>query len=295
MNKLLRRSLSLVRCNPRRQFITVVYQGEVAYRSFLGTGRHRLEPGLRLEIPILHAVYRVDLRECGTDIEPLYCYTKDNVPVAVSGTLFHRVLDAEKALFEVTDYQTAVQNIGQSCVRAVMGRFDYDEAIKQRSELNSELRLVIADSIKMWGIECARFEMKLFQPQNEHVARSLEKQMEAERNRRENELNTQALIRSAEGTRDSEMLKADSLYYNAQKVSDAQRYAVEQATQAAINQIKEVKAAVPNLSDDKVLDYILESKRLEHLKAIASSNSSKTYFIDPKSAFPAVSTLFDPK
>jgi regulator of protease activity HflC (stomatin/prohibitin superfamily) len=269
----------------------VVHQGEVAYRSYLGAGRARLEPGLRLCLPILHKIYRVDLRECGVDLKSIYCFTKDNVPVTVSGTLFHRVLNAEKALFEVRYYLDAVQNIGQSSVRAVMGRFDYDEAIKNRADLNRELQLVIADSIAMWGIECGRFEMKVFEPQNDHVARHLEKQMEAERSRRENELNTQALIRSAEGSRDSEMLKADGIFYSAQKVSDAKRYEVEQATQATINQIKEVKLAVPDLENDKVLAFLVERERLAHLKSIANSPGTKTYFIDPKSAFPTISTV----
>jgi len=94
-------------------------------------------------------------------------------------------LNAEKALFEVQHYLYAVQDIGQSSVRAVLGRFDYDEAIKLRTELNRELQVVIADSIAVWGIECGRFEMKVFEPQNDNVARHLEKQMEAERSRRE--------------------------------------------------------------------------------------------------------------
>jgi len=92
------------------------------------------------------------------------------------------------------------------------------------------------------------------------------------------------------------MLKADALYYNAQKVSDAKRYEVEQATQGTINQIKEVKGAVPELDDGQVLAFLLERERLQHLKSIANSSAgTKTYFIDPKSAFPAVSTLFAEK
>lgn len=291
MSKLLQRCSSHKRSV--RKFITVINQAEVSYRSLLGEGRVRLDPGLRLDLPILHTVHRVDLRECGSELESICCFTKDNVPVEVSGTLFHRVVDAEKALFEVQDYLSAILSVGQSSVRAVMGRFDYDEAIKNRSKLNNELRSVIADSIEIWGVECGRFEMKMFQPQNEHVARHLEKQMEAERSRRENELNTQALVRSAEGSRDSEMLQADALYYNAMKVSDSKRYEIEQDTLAVANQISQVKKAVPSLSDDKVLEYILESKRLDHLQAIAKSTTSKTYFIDPKSAFPAINTLFE--
>lgn len=222
----------------KRPFLTVVNQAEIAYRSFLGSDRVRLEPGLRLSLPIFHKTSRVDMRERGSDLDEIRCYSKDNVPVLVSGTLFHRVLDADLALFEVQDYVSSVLDVGQSSVRAVIGRFDYDAAIKNRSEINDELRTVVADSVKAWGVECSRFEMKAYEPQNAHVAKSLEKQMEAERNRRENELSTQVVIRTAEGARDAEKLKADAQYYQAQKVSDAQRYEIEQATQAAINQVR---------------------------------------------------------
>jgi regulator of protease activity HflC (stomatin/prohibitin superfamily) len=278
-----------------RGFFIVVNQAEIAYRSFLGSNRIRLEPGLNLTVPLLHRTNRVDMRESGVCMNEIRCFTKDNVPVIVSGTLFHKVFDAEKALFGVQDYLESVDNVGQSSARAVIGRFDYDNAIKNRTEINDELRVVVADSIKEWGVDCTRFEMNVFEPQNEHVAKSLEKQMEAERGRRENELNTQAVVRTAEGARDSAKLNADAIYYATQKVSDAQRYDVEQITQAIINQIHEIKAAVPGLCDEKVLQFMLESKRLEHLQAIAKSSSNKTYFIDPKSAFPAVNTLLAEK
>lgn len=207
-----------------RPFLTVVNQPEIAYRSFLGSDRVRLEPGLRLSLPIFYITSRVDMCERGSDLDEIRCYSKDNMPVLVSGTLFHRELDADLALLEVQDYVSSVLDVRQSSVRAVIGRFDYDAAIKNRSEIN---------------VECSRFEMKAYEPQNAHVAKSVEKQMEAERNRRENELSTQVVVRTAEGARDAEKLKADAQYYQAQKVSDAQRYDIEQATQAAINQVSD--------------------------------------------------------
>lgn len=228
---------SVVQKQGKRSFFTIVNQAEVAYRSFLGSNRVRLDPGLQLSLPLMHKICRVDMREVGSELDSMCCYSKDNVPVYVSGTLFHRVFDADLALFEVQNYRTAVLAIGQSCVRAVIGRFDYDAAIKNRSEINEELRTVVADSIKAWGVECSRFEMKVYEPQSDHVAKALEKQMEAERSRRENELATLVVVRTAEGARDAEKLKADAHFYQAQKVSDAQRYEIEQATQAAINQV----------------------------------------------------------
>jgi len=111
---------------PRRTF-TVVHQAEVAYREMLGSNRVRLEPGLRLNVPILHSIRRVDMREAMIKVPDLAAYTKDNVPVTVSGTLFYKPTDAEKACYEVTHYNTAVAAVGESSFRAVVGRFEFDQ------------------------------------------------------------------------------------------------------------------------------------------------------------------------
>jgi len=85
----------------RRNFITVVNQAEVAYRERFGQNRIRLEPGLRLNIPIVHQLYKVSLKELIAPLDNQNAYTKDNVPVIVSGTVFFKVIDVEKAVFSV--------------------------------------------------------------------------------------------------------------------------------------------------------------------------------------------------
>lgn len=120
----------------KRPFITVA---EICYREFLGSNRIELSPGLRINIPIIHTLHRVDKRESGIDITNLNCFTKDNVPVIISKTLFYKIENAEKACFEVVNYPKAVCAVGSSSTRAVIGRFDYDETIKERNELNLEL------------------------------------------------------------------------------------------------------------------------------------------------------------
>ena len=142
----------------------------------------------------------------------LNAFTSDNVPVSVAGSLFFKVEDPEKALFSVSNYEDAVSNIGESSARAVIGKFTYDKIISQRTDINTEMVKTIDKSLDIWGILCNRFEITDFAPQNEKVARHLEKQMEAERSRRENELNTQAKIRTSEGERDAIKLQSDAKY-----------------------------------------------------------------------------------
>jgi len=186
-----------------RNLFIVVNQSEIAYRQFLGMNRIKLEPGFRLKLPFLHQIDRVDMRERAIDFKGLNGFTSDNVPVSVNGTLFYKVVDAEKACFSVSNYWNAIASVGESTSRAVIGRFSYDKIISDRNQFNSELVKLIGKSIDEWGITCNRFEITEFAPQNKEVAKHLEKQMEAERSRRENELNTQAKVRTAEGDRDT--------------------------------------------------------------------------------------------
>lgn len=120
--------------------------------------------------------------------------------------------------------------------------------------------------------------------------------MEAERSRRENELNTQAIIRTAEGEKTSHYHKADGIFYSTQKIAEAEKYKIDQLTDALVKRVNEIKKNMPGLSDKDIMTIILEEKRLEHLRDIAQNpNGKNTYFIDPNSMFPGIKVLFDSK
>mgnify|MGYP000393776454 CR=1 FL=1 len=264
----------------------VVNQAETAYRQFLGMNRIKLEPGFRLRVPILHQVDRVDMRERSIYLKDLNGFTSDNVPVSVSGTLFYRVIDAEKACFSISNYIDSVTSVGESTSRAIIGRFTYDRIISQRNELNTELVKLIGKSIDEWGISCNRFEITEFKPQNDGVGKHLEKQMEAERARRENELNTQAKIRTAEGERDALKLKSDAEFYTVKLEADSKAYTIEKNASALAKQVEILKKAFPNLTDVQLSDFLLETERQKNLNAIAFNNKNAVYFVDPKNMYP---------
>lgn len=268
----------------KRNFITVINQAEVAYREFLGSNRVRLEPGLRLNIPVLHQMKRIDMRETMHSIPQLAAYTKDNVPVSVTGSLFYKPVDAEKASYEVTNYYKAVAAVGESSFRAVVGRFEFDHIIAQRNELNSELVKVIGSSLDKWGIMCSRCEVQHVGPQNKEVAHQLEKQMEAERRRRENELDTQARIRTAEGVKSQKILESEGAMASMNNESNSMKYKMDMEAKALADQI-EIIAKVTNSSPEAAANILLEMKRLEHMKKIAEGNN-RVYFVDPKGSYP---------
>lgn len=275
----------------KRNFITVVHQAEIAYREFLGANRVRLEPGLRLNLPVLHQLKRVDMREQIHSIPQLAAYTKDNVPVNVTGTLFYKATNPEKASYEVQNYHKSVAAVGESCFRATIGRFEFDQIIAHRNELNAELLNVIGTSLDKWGISCSRCEVQHVGPQNKDVAHQLEKQMEAERRRRENELDTQAHIRTAEGVKQQKILESEGALDAAKNETKALKYQLEIEATALAEQITKIAESTSG-NQEMACNFLLEMKRLEHLKKIAEGQN-RIYFIDPKSNFPTLIPTID--
>lgn len=98
--------------------------------------------------------------------------------------------DAEKACFGVQDYINAVSKVGTSSIRSIIGQKEYDSINSERNEVNAALAKTIASSIDQWGVECTRFEIQAITPQSKEVAKQLELQMEAERLKRKNVLDT---------------------------------------------------------------------------------------------------------
>lgn len=280
-----------------RSFVTVIQQAEVAYREFLGKKRIRLEPGLRWNLPIVHSLTRVSLREDFVPLDDLHSYTKDNGPVVVSGTVFFKIEDAEKVCFSVSNYRQALQNVAESSCRAVVGRFAYDDIISDRNSINTEMLNVLGMTSSDWGLKTTRLEIQKFEPQNHHVAMQLEKQMQAERSRRENELQTQSHIRTAEGDQRITILKSEGELIAARNRSEAIKVELQCISTGLGDQIESLAAKFGG-DTSKAAQFLLETKRLEHLKSIAGSSGNKVYFVSPDNMFPTAkitSDLFEVK
>ncbi len=274
-----------------RKFITVINQAEIAYREFLGKNRIKLNPGLRIKIPILHNLYRVSLKEQFVNLDNQAAYTKDNVPVAVSGTVFYKVIDAEKVCFTIGNPIGAVKSVGESSFRAVIGKFDYDDIIANRNDINNEMLNILGKTTVDWGIDTTRLEIQNFGPQNHEVARQLEKQMQAERSRRENELQTQADIRSAEGAKQISILNSEGLLIAAKNKSDALKYELSATSSGLSEQIESLSKQF-NGDTVKASEYLLEMKRLDHLEKLAGTNN-KVYFMPDSGIFPKAKIISD--
>lgn len=282
----------------KRGFFTIVQQSEVMAREFLGVQRTIVGPGIRLRLPFLHKVQRVDLRE-GSEMLELQCFTKDNVPVHVEGTLFYKVFDPEKACFSVQNYLESVCQVGASSVRSVFGRLEYDKIIAERNVIISELVNVVGNSIHDWGVTCTRFEVQGFGPVSKEVARQLELQMEAERKRRENEINMLALVKTAEAQKVQAILKsegelqsqknvAEANFVATQRKADAEKYSQDMQLAATRTQLEELTKLLG--SAEKASDFLIKQAQLNRLANIAKSSGHQTYFVPDGGLLPVSQT-----
>ena len=194
--------------------------------------------------------------------------------------LSDQVTDPEKACFSVSDFRNSSMSVGESSIRSVIGKFDYDDITGDRNNINFKLQEVIGSSIHKWGIECTRFEVQEFVPKDSHIRQTLEKQMEAERSRRENELNTVARIKTAEGKKQEQILKADG-----------EAYRLTANAKALSERIKMLSDALG--CNDKAVNFLLQTERIDAMKQIANSSNSNTYFIDPNNILPTAKVLSD--
>lgn len=277
----------------RRTFFTIIHQGHEGWRLSFGRNPTRLAPGIQLMIPFYHTVQEVDLRERSVNIHDLSGFTADNTPVTLSGSLFFRVNNSYSACFAVDDFQHNIRNIGTSAMRSVVGHFSYDDVIGDRNRINLKLHEVIGGSIEKWGVECTRFEIQTFKPSNRDVERQLELQMEAERNRRKQLLDTQAAVNVAEGHKQRAILESEGeLQSQLNQAEGTKRRLIlesEGRLESARNESRALSAQVelvaralnanPGEAERRLaLDTLVELRRLEQLRAIAGGKGNNTYF-----------------
>ncbi|KAI0336988.1 stomatin family protein [Trametopsis cervina] len=285
-----------------RSIFTVIQQGFEGWRLSMGQSPTKLEPGLRLNIPLYHSIQQVDMRERSVNISELSGFTSDNVPVTISGSLFYKVNNSYHACFSVEDYAQNVAFIGTSAMRSVIGRFNYDEVIADRNAINLKLHDVIGETIEKWGVRCTRFEIQKFQPSNRDVEKQLELQMAAERERRKKILDTKAMVNVAEGHKQRVILESEAAFQSQLNTASGEKQkmilesegflaAAKNEGEALADQVEVLARSLahpsePTPADKKAaLQALLELRRLEQLKAIASSEGNSTYFFgDAKGA-----------
>jgi regulator of protease activity HflC (stomatin/prohibitin superfamily) len=203
--------------------IRIVQQGFVGVVKRLGQFHSIRNPGITLLIPFVDAMATVDMRETPRTGDRQDVISRDNVSMQCNATIFSQVVDARSALFVVSDYFVAVDQLARSSLRAVFGELTLDEALSQREQINARLQSRMEAETDKWGVRINRVEIiDIVPPQQILQAMALQKQADQEKRAailqsegaQQSAINVaegqkQAVIKAAEGERQSQILRAE--------------------------------------------------------------------------------------
>lgn len=154
-------------------------------------------PGLILLIPVLQQMVRVDLRIRVLDVPQQDVISRDNVSVKVNAVLYYRVVDSQRAIIQVEDFDAATSQLAQTTLRSVLGQHALDEMLAEREKLNADLQRILDEQTDAWGIKVTNVELKHVDI-DESMIRVIARQAEAERNRRAKIIDAEGEMQAAQ-------------------------------------------------------------------------------------------------
>lgn len=271
--------------------IKVIKQSRVGIVIRLGKFHKKADTGVHFLIPFLDQMaYVIDLRENVVDFPPQPVITKDNVTMQIDTVVYFQVTDPVRYIFEIANPISAIENLTATTLRNIIGELDLDETLTSRDLINTKMRAILDEATDKWGIKVNRVELKNIMPPHD-IQVAMEKQMRAERERRESILqaegNKAASILQAEGEKQSAILIAEakkeamvreaegekqSRILRAQGEAESIREIAQAKAQGEATIIKNVFQA---MKESDIDDNMLALKSMEALEKIAESDSTK--------------------
>ncbi|XHH10114.1 MAG: SPFH domain-containing protein [Candidatus Bathyarchaeia archaeon] len=235
-----------------------------------------VEPGLRVIVPFVERLYRVNMREQVIDVPPQEIITEDNVVVTIDAIIYYQVIDARRALYEIEDFELAIVKLAQTTLRNIVGEMSLDIALTSREKINVDLRSVLDQATDKWGTKVNRIELQRIDPPAD-IQAAMHKQKTAEQERRQLRLlatgrkeaaeqEKLGAILKAQGEKQSAILSAEGEAKAVELVADAQAKAIKAVSEAANTYFKE------NAQLNKKLDVIRDTFS-QQTKVIVPSNA----------------------
>ncbi len=249
------------------QMVEIVDAYEKKALTVFGEYRGLLEPGIAFIPPFVSRTYAFDMRTQTLDVPRQEAITRDNSPVTADAVVYIRVMDAKRAFLEVETYKTAVSNLAQTTLRAVLGDMELDDTLNKRGEINARIRRELDEPTDEWGIRVESVEVREVNPSAD-VQQAMEQQTSAERRRR-------AMILEAQGERRSAVEKAEG-----DKQSDIIRAQGEKQSQILEAQGDAISTVLRAKSAESMGERAVIDKGLETLEGIGTSES--TTFVLPQ-------------
>jgi regulator of protease activity HflC (stomatin/prohibitin superfamily) len=243
----------------------------------LGKYHATVEPGLRMVVPIVDRMVRVDMRETVVEVPPQEVITSDNVVVSVIAVVYYEATDPRRLIYNVSNFIQAVVELAQTNLRNVIGDLELDQALTSSLHINTRLRDILDDATDKWGTRIVRVEIQRIDPPKD-VVESMHHQMRAERTRRavvtEAEGNKQAAITNAEGENQAVVLAAEAQRQSAILEAEGRASAIKAVAEAEAQATEVVYKAIH--TGDPTPDLIA-IKYLETLQQVANGRATKIF------------------
>lgn len=282
--------------------IRIVKQARMGIIMRLGKFHKEAKTGIHFLVPFADSMaYMIDLREMVVDFPPQPVITKDNVTMQIDTVVYYKVTDPKSYVFEIANPISAIENLTATTLRNIIGDLDLDETLTSRDLINAKMRTILDEATDIWGIKVNRVELKNIMPPRD-IQAAMEKQMRAERERREAilqaegekqskiliaegekqsailkaEAKKEAMIREAEGEKQSKILAAEgeasAIRQTFEARAEGEAKVIVQTQEASAAGLRMVFSA---MKESDVDDNILALKSMEALVKLGESESSK--------------------
>ena len=258
--------------------IKIVKQAEVYIIERLGKFYKVADAGLTIIIPFFdHVRSVVSLKQQTMDVPPQDVITKDNVTITIDTVVFYQITDPAKAVYEIQSLKKGIEYLAITTIRDIIGKMNLDETFSSREGINNQLRAVLDEATDRWGCKVERVEIKDITPPAD-VRDAMEKEMNAERNKRalilESEAQRQSAITIAEGKKQAAILEADADREAQIRRAAGEAQAIKEVAEAKAKEIQMVYEAIKKANPD---DKLVQLKSLEALEKVADGEANKVF------------------
>lgn len=274
--------------------VVIIPQSETRIIERLGRYYATLQPGINIIIPFIDRAKEIvalrsgrytyttviDLREQVYDFARQNVITKDNIQMQINALLYFQIVDPFKAVYEINNLPNAIEKLTQTTLRNIIGEMELDQTLTSRDTINTKLRSVLDDATNKWGIKVNRVELQDITPP-ESVLQAMEKQMQAERNKRATILTSegekQAAILQSEGEKTSTINRAEADKEQAILIAEGQAQARIRVAEAEAVAIQRITDAVGKSTNPA--NYLIAQKYIQMMADLAKNENQKTVYL----------------
>ena len=277
-----------------KKTLVIIPQSETKIIERLGKYHATLQPGINIIIPFIDSAKAIvtmsrgrymyssdiDLREQVYDFDKQNVITKDNIQMQINALLYFQIVAPFKAVYEISNLPNAIEKLTQTTLRNIIGEMELDQTLTSRDTVNTKLRAVLDDATNKWGIKVNRVELQDITPP-QSVLQAMEKQMQAERNKR-------AVILTSEGQKQSQILQSEgdkaATINRAEALKQQAILEAEGVAQARIRKAEAEAIAIQKITEavgdcTNPANYLLAQKYIQMMEELASGQQAKTVYL----------------